>query len=266
MFTLRLGKQGIPLWFRTFEGTNDPDAFQNSLMLEGIKYIINLFKDKDVKLVFLADRWFYNFKILNYINKYNSFFAVRMKANANTKIYIYDDKEKHIIRKYASDIKPYAYHSKLFKDVYFTRRKYKYNMAISKSHGVKEPWYIVTNMEPDRAIKDYGYRFGSIETVFKNEKTNGFYLENTRTKNLRAFQNMFAVVCIAQVWLSLLGIDYQKNRKHYQKYLHITYNKKYKNKIVKIMSIFNLGLTIFSKIYKSCTNFVLKFNFKLYDL
>ena len=59
--------------------------------------------------------------------------------------------------------------AKYYRDVEITDDKYKVNLALSKSNDVKEPWIIVTNGYPTRTIKDYGYRFGEIETVFKNQ-------------------------------------------------------------------------------------------------
>ena len=53
LFSLRIGKQGIPLWFRCFKGTDDPQAFTTSLIKEGISYVVNLFKDKNCELIFL---------------------------------------------------------------------------------------------------------------------------------------------------------------------------------------------------------------------
>ena len=42
---------GIPLWFRCFKGIDDPDAFNLSIITEGISYVNNLFKDKESKRV-----------------------------------------------------------------------------------------------------------------------------------------------------------------------------------------------------------------------
>ena len=53
LFSLRIGKQGIPLWFRCFKGNNDPNAFKTSLIKDGILYVHNLFKNKNCQLVFL---------------------------------------------------------------------------------------------------------------------------------------------------------------------------------------------------------------------
>lgn len=57
MITMRIGSQGIPLWFRCFKDKDDPEAFKEELLIEGINYIHHLFS-KDFDLIFLADRWF----------------------------------------------------------------------------------------------------------------------------------------------------------------------------------------------------------------
>lgn len=46
--------------------------------------------------------------------------------------------------------------------------------AISQRNGTSDSWLIVTNVNPKRAIKNYGYRFGTIESIFKFQKSNGF--------------------------------------------------------------------------------------------
>ena len=56
MMTMRIGKQAISLWFRCFEGKNNPDAYKQSLLEEGINFVDNLFKDKKYDLIFLGDR------------------------------------------------------------------------------------------------------------------------------------------------------------------------------------------------------------------
>ena len=56
MITMRIGKQGIPLWFRCFKWKNCSEAFQESLITEGIDYVSSLFPKEDYNLIFLADR------------------------------------------------------------------------------------------------------------------------------------------------------------------------------------------------------------------
>ncbi len=212
LFSLRIGKQGIPLWFRCFKGKHNPDAYSMNLINEGISYCANLFADK------------------NY----------------------------HIIR----NIKPLKYSAKVLKDVYYTRKLFKTNIVVSNYSNTDEPWYLITNDDPSRAIKNYSFRFGSIESIFKSQKSNGFRLESTNTQKIEHFISLFTIMCIALVWLTIIGVDYVKNKHHY----HLKFRdvKKRKNQSSRVFSFFNLGLTIFNLCYYNWVNFILKFNFVLY--
>ena len=77
MISMRIGQQGIPLWFRCFKGKPD-DAYQESLILEGINYVINLFKDKSYNLIFLADRWFNSVNLMKFIKNAGHIFVFRL--------------------------------------------------------------------------------------------------------------------------------------------------------------------------------------------
>ena len=57
MITMRIGKQGIPLWFRCFNYDDFSSASRESLLIQGISYVSSLFDDS-YNLIFLADRWF----------------------------------------------------------------------------------------------------------------------------------------------------------------------------------------------------------------
>lgn len=267
-FNLRLGKQSIPLWFRSFKGKTDPDAFDSKLIIEGINYIANLFHDKNYDIIFLADRWFPNCKVLDHINKLGHTYVFRTRAEH--KIKFYDSHEKHDIWKYLKDFKPRKFHSIILKDITYTfRRKLKTNIVIGKLNpdkdGNDDHWIIVTNKNPERAIKDYSYRFGAIECNFKNTKTNGFYLETTKIKNIHAFRSMYTIINIAILWLTILGIDYSKNKHRQYKKISITDVKKYKNKYKRVLSLFNTGLTLFKKCFNSLFYITLKCNFILHD-
>ena len=100
---------------------------------------------------------------------------------------------------------------------------------------------------------------------FKSQKTNGFYLESTKTKNLHAFETLYGIACIAALWLNIIATDYIKNHIHVKKVINIRYNKKNSSgKITRILSTFKLGLKLFSKVFKSNINYKLKCNFRLY--
>ena len=76
MISMRVGEQGIPLWFRCFKGKPD-DAYRESLILEGINYVINLFKNKSYNLIFLADRWFNSVNLMKFIENAGHTFVFR---------------------------------------------------------------------------------------------------------------------------------------------------------------------------------------------
>ncbi len=263
MITMRVGKTGIPLWFRCFKGKDDDNAFKESLLKEGISYVSNLF-DSSFDLIFLADRWFNSTSLLKHIDDLGHTFCVRLKRNIN--IFVYDNKEKHYIRYFLENFPSYQFKSKFVNDIYLTENKYKVNLVISKRQDVKEPWIIVTNSNPKRAIKDYGYRFGGIETVFKNQKSNGFYLEKTVNASLKYFESEYTFACLGILFLNILGIEYAKNTKCY-KNIKITTQKINKNKArIRILSLFHTGLILFHRAFNSSRYIRLPIRFILYDM
>ena len=261
LFSLRLGKQGIPLWFRCFKGRHNTDAYKLDLIKEGILFCKNLFPD-DCHIIFLADRWFVHTEILSYIQNINAFYCIRTKSFFT---FSYFDNNQNLCTKHLRDIKPLKYSGKYFNDILFTRKFFKTNLVVAKANDSGDTWYLVTNDSPNRAVRNYSYRFGSIESIFKNQKHNGFRLESTNTQKIENFISLFTIMCVALVWLTIIGIDYCKNKHHYS--LNIRDSRKLKNgKIIRRYSFFRLGLTIFNLVYYNYSSFKLKFDFLLYDI
>ena len=271
LLSLKIGKQGIPLWFRCFEGVDDPNAFNLNLMKEVILYIHNLFKDTNANLVFLADRWF-NFKdIMGYIDSLNHTYCIRTKSNVSIHI---DDYEDSDMIETIADIEPTFSKSKYFDSVQITSSKFQTKLAVSKLASHKEPFFILTNGNTREAIKHYGYRFGSIEFIFKNQKSNGFYLESTQTRNIQAFTSLFTLMNVALLWITIIGADYSKSKGNISKFFKITYSKrvstnsesKKTSNFKRFYSLFNTGLILFNLAYESPHYYNLKVNFILYDI
>lgn len=266
MITMRVGKQGIPLWFRCFKDKDDSKAFEEKLLKEGISYVSSLF-DSSYKLIFLADRWFNSTTLLQHTDSLGHTYCIRLKRNI--KVFVYDKKEGHKVWKFLDEIVPYKYHSKSFNDILLTDNSYKTNIVISKTDGVSEPWIIVTNGSTKRAIKDYGYRFGSIESVFKNQKSNGFYIESVVKADLDYFTSMYTLVCFSTLYLTILGADYSKNSSCYKNVKITTHKYFIENGIrvkKRVMSLFNTGLTLFHLAFNSSRYIRLPFSFTLYDI
>lgn len=262
MMSMRIGKQGIPLWFRCFKGNKDPEAFDIDFINQGISYVSSLFDDS-YKLIFLADRWFNSTKIFEHINSLGHTYCIRLKGYI--KVYIYNERKRKYEWVSARDISSMRGKSKIFYDVNITEKAYTTNLVISKRDNVKEPWIIVTNGNPQRAIKDYGYRFGGIETIFKNQKSNGFYIESTVNCSLKYFETMYTMVSFAVLFLTLYGADYTKNSSSY-KHVKLTTHKVIKGVRKRVKSLFNIGLTLFQLAYNSIFYIRIPFSFTLYDL
>lgn len=269
MFSLRIGNQGIPLWYRCFKGKFDESsslAFQDDLIIEGINFYNGLFSSKNFKIIFLADRWFGNhFLIMKHIDYLNQTYVFRTRSDV--KIFTFDKKENHKIWKTLDDLKPIKYHSKIFQNAELTNKKYTTNLIISKYDKHNEAWYLLTNSDHRRAVKDYGYRFGTIETIFKNQKSNGFYLEDTKIKNLSAFTTLYSLLSFSVLFLYILGVDYSKNSHSCYKNNKISNISRYKNGIVKrSVSFFHLGLILFKYAFNSLKYVRIPFKLVLYDI
>lgn len=262
--SMRVGKTGIPICFKTFSGSNNSEAFLDSLLISFVKHIDNLFKDKDFELIFLADRWFNSYELLNTIDSLGHNYVIRLKGNINVKIF--DSKEGHKIRKQTGNLPSYISRARYYNDVdLYEDKSLTTNIVISKSKGVKEPWILATNGNNKRAIKDYGYRFGGIETIFKNQKSNGFYLEKVCNANPHYFENLYSTMCIALVLLICIGVDYSKNIRCYK---HITLDTHSNIHGIKtrMISIFRTGLELFKLAHNAPIYIRLPLTFILYDM
>lgn len=218
---------------------------------------------KIITLFFLLIDGFLILKFYLIFNLFGYFYCIRAKSFFTFSFY---NSKGKFITSHLRDIKPVAQHSKVLKDVLFTRKLFKTNIVVpTYSNHSGDIWYLVTNDDTSYATKNYSYRFGSIECIFKSQKSNGFRLESTNTKLIEHFISLFTIMCIALTWLSIIGSDYIKNKHAY--HLKIRDVRICKGKHPKrLYSIFNLGLTIFNLCYYNNVNFTLKFNFVLYDI
>lgn len=285
MFSLKIDSQSIPLWFsleRTssnchsnIQKNSRKKLFSQDFIFNAIDSVIELLKPLNSKIIFLADRWFFNLQLLKHIDDNSGFFAFRAKVNSCVKVLVYDKKEKHYIYRKLSYFKPYVYKSAFFQNLSFGDMGFIANLAIAPTSKTKasdddiidddnDTWFIITNLSPKLAIRKYKMRYAAIEFLFKAQKSNGFFLEKTKTKNLHAMETLYGVVCIAHLWLSILGLDYIKNYNHVKNKINIRFNKKVNGKTIRILSTFKLGLTLFKRVYNHSIDFILKTNFRLY--
>ena len=179
-------------------------------------------------------------------------------------MYHHDKKETHKIRKTVGQLPKKKYHSVYYKNIELTDSKYIVNIAIAPYGETSEPWIIATNGDPDKAIRDYNKRFGAVECVFKNQKSNGFYIENTVNCSLKYFETMYTMACFTTLYLTILGSDFTKNSKCYKNVKIKTHTTSHGKK-TRILSLFNTGLTLFNRAFESLRYIRIPYSFILYD-
>ncbi len=277
MISLRIGKKSIPLWYRSFKGGHhSSEAFQESLLKEGIQYVSDLFKDRpNYDLIFLADRWFNSTTLLEFIDSLGHTYVVR--SHNSSRVLYYNEKEGHRIKSSVGKLFHYKYKATYYENVEITKKNFETNIVISPLYSVSisknnddesltEPWYLLTNGDVKRAIKDYGYRFSAIEFLFKDQKSNGFNLEKTSTKNLQAFSMMYTCVNICILYLVCISTYYTRNKGKLYKGISIKYYKIVKGKHTRTISIFQVGLILFKRAMNSLKYIRLPFTFVLTDI
>lgn len=183
---------GIPLWFRCFKSKHNSKAFSFKLINDGISFCYNLFKEKDYHVIFLADRWFPHVDILSHIESIGAFYCIRTKSYFS---YSYYNNKGFFCTSHIRDIKPRKHSAKVLENIFYSRKLFKTTIVVSRSIVTDEPWFLITNDIPSRAVRNYSYRFGSIECIFKSQKSNGFRLESTNTKKLNILF-LYLLLCV----------------------------------------------------------------------
>lgn len=236
------------------------EACQLKLIKEGIGDTDKLLKEKNrqLEIIYLADRWFDNCKIMKYIEELGGTYCIRIKSRLTFYIHNYGE-----IAGYTKDVKPKEKEEQYFERVTIIKHRYDTKMAVSKKEGHEEAIYVLTNGKVEDGIKNYSYRFGSIECIFKNQKSNGFRLESTKMKNIQSFKTMFGIMCVALVWLIILGVEYTIKKEKNKIKIKI-YKKKDKGK--RIISLFNTGLMYFNLCLNSYQVPKIRCNFLLYEI
>ena len=76
---------------------------------------------------------------------------------------------------------------------------------------------------------------------------------------------MYTIACFSVTFMVILGSDYTKNTKSY-KHISFTTHTNSNNRKIRIMSLFNVGLTLFKMAFESTIYIRIPYTFILYDL
>ena len=116
LFSMKIGNQGIPLLFKCFKSSKEPEAFTDETICDCIQQVSSYFNNTNYKLIFLADRWFNSEAILSTINNLHHTFCIRLKGNIKVKVF--DNKEGHYILKNTGDLTGKKTRGKYYQNVY----------------------------------------------------------------------------------------------------------------------------------------------------
>ena len=90
-------------------------------------------------------------------------------------------------------------------------------------------------------------------------------MESTVKASLKYFESMYTIACFTVLFLTIFGTDYTKNSKCYKE-VKIQTHKKFKDGRKRVISLFNIGLTLFNKAFNSLKYIRIPYSFTLYDV
>ncbi len=206
MVTIVWGKHALPLYWELLDKRGSSNLHQQKRLL---KTALTLLKPYPV--VVLADREFHSPKLAQWLSQQRVDFALRQKKSA----YIQANTEDYQSLKTMG----FAPADKGFwENVYCGKRDQlgPFNLAFYwkrqyRGQGGKDPWFILTSLPTLKlALALYRCRWG-IEMMFKDCKSGGYNLENTKVKEVR-FLALMLVMTMAYALATCAGACLKKWR------------------------------------------------------
>lgn len=159
---------------------------------------------RDYPIVFLGDREFHSVKLAQWLSERGVEFALRQKKSTC----IQDDEQVYVA---LEDLNIQRGMSRFYKNIRCTKTHQLGNFNLAaywkgtcRGKKTKEPWYILTSLPSAKlALSLYAARWG-IETLFKDCKTGGYNLENTRVNQKRLLA-IILLIAIAYTLATLQG-------------------------------------------------------------
>jgi hypothetical protein len=112
--------------------------------------------------------------------------------------------------------------------------------------GYKDPWLILTDLEPNSAdALWYGLR-PSTECVYRDIKSDGWQWHNTRLLDPKRAERLWLAIAVSTLWMVMLGGDRenQSPRSNFEQLppKHVAFSKPLNSKPLRQVSCFLLGL------------------------
>lgn len=196
----------IPITFMMLDKRGNSDTQERILL---ISQFINWF-GKDCIDCLLADREFIGNEWLDFLNKNNIRYYIRLRNNF--KVFCFDKNEEKPVFWLFNNLKngEFRHYPKIVK----------INGVLCYVSGIKsvnregklDYLIIVSFNKPEESLSYYQKRW-QVETLFKAFKSSGFNIEQTHVTDLKRLEKLFMIVMIALVWCYKIGDYIDKNIK-----------------------------------------------------
>ena len=214
MVSLVWGTHALPIYWELLKKSGNSDLNTQKRLL---RTVLLLFKNYPVLV--LGEREFHSPKLASWLDSRGVFFALRQKKDFQFQENLGEDYK--VLKKLGFKPGMSNFYQNIlgnkgdglgpFNLVVYWKRKY-------RKPGPKEPWYILTNLPNLKLTLDvYCCRWG-IEQMFKDYKTGGYNLEDTKVNEAR-FLALVLLIAIAYSlatihgqWIKKLGIEIYAGR------------------------------------------------------
>lgn len=205
MVTLVWGTHALPVYW---EDLNQPGSSALETQKRLLQVALSLLKE--TRILVLGDREFHSPKLAAWLSDRGVSFALRQKKDLHFQAQTGEDYQILKDQGFKPGMSAFYVGVKcnkgdglgLFNIAVYWRRKY-------RQKGPKEPWYILTNLPSlKQALAVYRCRWG-IEQFFKDCKTGGYNLEDTKVNEIR-FLALVLLIVIAYSLATMHGQRMQK--------------------------------------------------------
>ncbi|NEQ85999.1 MAG: IS4 family transposase [Moorea sp. SIO2I5] len=203
MLSLAWGHHAIPVYWQLLPKKGNSSLLQQKKVLAPVLRLL-----RPYPVLLLGDREFHSVKLAKWLEQRKVDFALRQKKGTC----IQDD---DAVYRALKDLGIQPGISRFYPNIYCTKAHQigNFNLAAYwkrkyRCRGPKEPWYILTSLNSlPRTLSVYADRWG-IEAMFRDLKTGGYNLENTKV-NERRLIAIVLLISIAYTLATLHGESLQ---------------------------------------------------------
>jgi hypothetical protein len=196
------GGRAVPFLWKVLEHKSSTVAFKEyKLMLRLGQRLLSSYSD----VMLLADRGFSNHELINWLQNSSWHYCLRLPCD----VILHGARRHPIELKYLYPPKSQAvfyHHVGLWLD-----GELHCNIVLANVRGVKEPWAVITDEEPNlQTLWQYGLRF-RVEELFLDSKSGAFEFEESKIRNPQSLERLYLVVALALLFSTAHGMTVQLN-------------------------------------------------------